>query len=103
MGFWRTLIVVVASNMVEGPNMSLLSKTIPKAWRKGFLNVGLLATEAATSGRTAGDAFLVICGSQGIEHQLNYTFVTMTAVTAFTIYVSYKFYDSLIPTEDKNL
>merc|ERR1711862_744686 len=62
-----TFIIVVFSNMIEGPNMSLLSKTIPKAWRTGFLNVGLLATEAATMGRTGGDIFLALCGSGGLE------------------------------------
>jgi len=98
-----TLIVVVTSNMVEGPNMSLLSKTIPKSWRKGFLNVGLLATEAATMGRTAGDAFLALCGTGGIENQLNWTFGSMILATTFTLWITYRFYDSLIPTEDKTL
>lgn len=68
-------ILVIFSNMVEGPNMSLLSKTIPKSWRKGFLNVGLLATEAATLGRAVGDAYLALCGAGGLENQLNYTYV----------------------------
>jgi hypothetical protein len=98
-----TLIIVVCSNMVEGPNMALLSKTIPKSWRKGFFNVGLLATEAATLGRTVGDAFLALCGSAGIEHQLNLTFGSMIIATTVTLWITYRFYDSLIPTEDKTL
>jgi MFS family permease len=98
-----TLIIVVFSNMVEGPNMSLLSKTIPKSFRKGFLNVGLLATEAATMGRTVGDAFLALCGSFGIESQLNLTFGIMLVVTSFTLWVSCRYYNVLIPTEDKDL
>jgi len=98
-----TLMIVVFSNMVEGPNMSLLSKTIPKSWRKGFLNVGLLATEAATLGRTGGDVFLVLCGSGDIENQLNYTFGSMIVLTLFTLWLSWRYYDSLVPTEDKNL
>ncbi|CAB9500458.1 SPX domain-containing membrane protein [Seminavis robusta] len=98
-----SLVIVVCSNMVEGPNMSLLSKTIPKAWRKGFFNVGLLATEAATLGRTAGDVFLALCGTGGIDTQLNYTFGSMAVLTSFTLWISYRYYDSLIPTEDKTL
>jgi Major Facilitator Superfamily len=98
-----TLIIVVTSNMVEGPNMALLSKTIPKSWRKGFLNVGLLATEAATMGRTAGDAFLALCGSAGIEHLLNLCFGSMIVATVFTLWITYRYYDSLVPTEDKTL
>jgi Major Facilitator Superfamily len=98
-----TLIIVVFSNMVEGPNMSLLSKTIPKAWRKGFLNVGLLATEAATLGRTVGDIWLAVCGLPGLEHQLNLTFGSMIIATTFTLWISYRYYDSLVATEDKTL
>jgi MFS family permease len=98
-----SLIIVVFSNMVEGPNMSLLSKTIPKSWRKGFLNVGLLATEAATLGRTVGDIWLALCGLPGLEHQLNLTFGSMIIATTFTLWISYRFYDSLVATEDKTL
>lgn len=67
---------VVFSNMVEGPNMSVLSKTIPKAWRKGLLNVSLLATEAATMSRATGDAYLACAVLEGLklETQLNLTF-----------------------------
>jgi hypothetical protein len=83
--------------------MSLLSKTIPKSFRTGFLNVGLLATEAATMGRTAGDAFLALCGSRGIESQLNMTFGIMLVATSFTLWISIRYYSVLIPTEDKNL
>lgn len=83
--------------------MSLLSKTIPKSWRKGFLNVGLLATEAATLGRTGGDVFLALCGSGGLENQLNYTFGSMILLTSFTLWLSWRYYDSLVSTEDKNL
>mmetsp|Transcript_42954 Transcript_42954/g.103842 ORF Transcript_42954/g.103842 Transcript_42954/m.103842 type:complete len:872 (+) Transcript_42954:141-2756(+) len=98
-----SLIIVVFSNMVEGPNMSLLSKTIPKAWRKGFLNVGLLATEAATLGRTVGDVWLALCGLPGLEHQLNLTLGSMIIATSFTLWISYRFYDSLVAMEDKTL
>mmetsp|Transcript_6184 Transcript_6184/g.12721 ORF Transcript_6184/g.12721 Transcript_6184/m.12721 type:complete len:130 (+) Transcript_6184:343-732(+) len=98
-----SLMIVVFSNMVEGPNMSLLSKVIPKSWRKGFLNVGLLATEAATLGRTVGDAYLALCGAGGLENQLNYTFGSMVVATCFTLWVSWRWYDSLVPTEDKTL
>merc|ERR1712238_544165 len=38
--------IFVSTNSLEGVNMSLLSKTIPKAWAKGTFNSGFLATEA---------------------------------------------------------
>jgi predicted MFS family arabinose efflux permease len=34
----------LGTNMLEGPNMSLLSKTIPRSMAKGIFNSGLLAT-----------------------------------------------------------
>jgi cyanate permease len=33
------VIIFVSSNAVEGPNMALLSKTIPKSWARGLFNV----------------------------------------------------------------
>jgi hypothetical protein len=52
------VLLFISTNALEGPNMSLLSKTIPPSWSRGFFNVGLLATEAGTIGRAIGDAFL---------------------------------------------
>jgi hypothetical protein len=45
-----TSLIFVAANALEGPNMSLLSKTIPFQYSRGLFNVGLLATESGTLG-----------------------------------------------------
>ena len=50
-----SILIFVSTNALEGPTMSLLSKTIPSAYSRGLLNVGLLATEAGTLGRAVGD------------------------------------------------
>jgi hypothetical protein len=45
-----TSLIFVFANALEGPNMSLLSKTIPPQYSRGLFNVGLLATESGTLG-----------------------------------------------------
>jgi MFS family permease len=45
----------LGTNMLEAPNMSILSKSIPSSWARGTFNSGLLATESGTLGRVLGD------------------------------------------------
>jgi MFS family permease len=94
-----SVILFLSTNALEGPNMSLLSQTIPKSWSKGILNVGLLATEAGTLGRAVGDVYLTACGSNGMEHMLNNTFGSMGVLSFVTLLVSLYFYDSLRPID----
>lgn len=75
----------VGSTSLEGPNMSLLSKSIPLSWRKGVFNVGLLATEAGTFGRTVADALLAIFGANGADQLLNRTFGSFTLISLGTL------------------
>jgi MFS family permease len=92
-----SVILFLSSNALEGPNMSLLSKTIPSSWSKGFFNVGLLATEAGTLGRAVGDVFLAYCGANGAESMLNTTFAALAAISFLSLFVSYRCFDSLQP------
>jgi MFS family permease len=94
-----SVVLFVSANALEGPNMSLLSKTIPVSWSKGIFNVGLLATEAGTLGRAIGDVLLTIFGSAGLEHLLNRTFGTFSILSFGTLLFSYYFYDQLDPSE----
>jgi len=91
--------VFLSTNMLEGPNMSLLSKTIPKSWSEGFFNVGLLATEAGTLGRAIGDTFLAICGSGGMEYLLDNAFGSMLAMCSASFLISWRYYDLLQPID----
>lgn len=86
-----SLLLFLSTNAMEGPNMSLLSRAIPKSWSRGVFNVGFLATEAGTLGRALGDVFLTLCGS----HLLNQGFGLLGAVSATCLLWTWRVYDSL--------
>ena len=92
-----TVLLVVCANALEGPNMSLLSQTIPKSWSTGIFNVGLLSTEAGTFGRAMGNVLLTLFGNDGLEHILNRAFGTFSILSFITLYITYYYYDYLEP------
>jgi Na+/melibiose symporter-like transporter len=94
-----SVILFVSATALEGPNMSLLSKTIPAKWSKGIFNVGLLATESGTAGRVLADAFMTYCGSFGLEQLLNSMFGSLSLMIGFTIAVAIYFFDHLEPLD----
>eukprot|EP00937_MAST-01D_sp_MAST-1D-sp2_P005113 g5113.t1 len=57
------VIVFSCTSMLEGVTMSLLSKLVPPALARGTFNSGLLATEAGTLGRAAGDLLIFAVGA----------------------------------------
>ena len=89
------VLMFVSANALEGPNMSLLSKTIPRRYSRGLFNVGLLATESGTLGRAVGDVILTMCGSQGLGHILNNAFGAMSLLSVMTIGLTCWVYDEL--------
>jgi hypothetical protein len=95
-----SVILFISATALEGPNMSLLSKTIPTEWSKGIFNVGLLATESGTAGRAVADVFLTFWGSRGLEHLLNLTFGSLSVVICVTIAIAAYFFDHLEPPDD---
>lgn len=97
-----SVVLFISTNALEGPNMSLLSKTIPKSWSKGIFNVGLLATEAGTAGRAIGDVLLTVIGSGGLEHLINRTYGSFSLLSLITLLFSYYFYDHLQELSDQD-
>ena len=94
------MMIFVAANALEGPNMSLLSKSIPKRWSRGFFNMGLLATEAGTLGRTVGDLLITWFGTTGgIESMLNHTFWVLGVILAVTVVITHRIYPFLEPRD----
>ena len=93
-------LMFVGANCLEGPNLSLLSKTIPSRYRRGFFNVGLLATESGTLGRAMGGVILTLAGSQGMGHILNNAFGIMGALSASMIALCIVLYNQLYPDEE---
>jgi len=92
--------IFLSTNALEGPNMALLSKTIPKEWAKGTFNSGLLATEAGTAGRAVGDLFISAIAYQGFEYLLNGTFVPLGICVLLTTIITWKFFAKLEPADD---
>lgn len=90
----------LGTNMLEGPNMSLLSKTIPKQWARGTFNSGLLATESGTFGRVVGDFIISAAGLVGLDQVLNLTFAPMAGLVGVTMLVTWKLFSYLVPYDD---
>jgi len=93
--------IFVSTNSLEGVNMSLLSKTIPKAWAKGTFNSGFLATEAGTLARSVGDVLIsAVAGMLGMNMLLNGLFIPLAVLCTFTLLLVYFFYEQLVVMDD---
>nr|CCA16837.1 Major Facilitator Superfamily (MFS) putative [Albugo laibachii Nc14] len=93
------IVIFISTNVLEGVNMSLLSKTIPKAFAKGTFNSGLLATEAGTLGRALGDIAIALIGIPGMKYVLNYTFFPLLVISVGTTLYTVFHYKSLVTRE----
>lgn len=87
--------IFLGANMLEGPNMALLSKTLPRQWARGTFNSGLLATEAGTFGRVVGDFLISAAGLVGLERVLNLTFVPTAVFVSAMLLVCWRLYPQL--------
>ncbi|KAG7370477.1 major facilitator superfamily transporter [Nitzschia inconspicua] len=93
--------IFISSNSLEGPNMGLLSKTIPKSWAKGTFNSGFLATEAGTLARSVGDILISgVEGSFGVSMLLNGLFLPMSALVFVSLLLVRRFYDQMTESDD---
>ena len=93
--------IFVATNALEGPNMSLLSKSIPTSWAKGIFNTGFLATEAGTLARSVGDVGITLA-EQRVEGSriLNAIFVPVLGLVAVSVALVRKNYDRMVEEDD---
>ncbi|KAH0483030.1 MAG: hypothetical protein KVP17_002930 [Porospora cf. gigantea B] len=57
------LLLFVSAQILEGVNMGLLSKVMPKVMSRGLWNSGFLSTEAGTFGRVMGAGMITLFGS----------------------------------------
>jgi MFS family permease len=93
--------VFISCNALESVNMALLSKTIPTSWARGTFNSGLLATEAGTMGRAAGDLFIsAVAGTLGFEWLLDGLFVPCAVGSAIMAVIAIHLYPHLEPNDD---
>lgn len=91
----------VSANVLEGPNMSLLSKSLPKDWAKGIFNSGFLATESGTAARSVGDILISVSASiWGVDKLLNATFVPIIALVGGALWGAWHYFDQLIEDDE---
>ena len=99
-----TLGAVVAFGALGGAEsclMSLLSKVVSPALARGVCNSGLLATEAGTAGRAAGDFILAFAlkhcdGHAGRRALLGVLFPPSAAAIVLSIAMTRAMWDSLV-------
>jgi MFS family permease len=96
------IIIFLGANMLEGPNMALLSKTLPKRWAKGTFNSGLLATEAGTFGRVVGDFVISAAGFVALDRVLDLTFIPTAVLVGVTLLVCCRLYPQLQEIDDED-
>jgi Na+/melibiose symporter-like transporter len=95
--------IFISTNSLEGPNMGLLSKTIPTSLSRGIFNSGFLATEAGTLARSVGDVLISgIAGSFGVSMLLNGLFLPMGVLVAVSLFVVRKCYSQLTDAGDED-
>jgi MFS-type transporter involved in bile tolerance (Atg22 family) len=93
--------VFLSTNSLEGPNMSLLSKTIPRSWAKGTFNSGFLATEAGTAARSVGDVLIsAVASLLGFSNLLNATFLPLTVLVLVSIILTRHFFESMVEEDE---
>lgn len=89
------VIIFVSTNVLEGVNMSLLSKVMSPRLSRGVFNCGLLSTEAGTLARALADGMITIAGRAGVENVINYTMVPTFFIVVFTTVYTWIGYYSL--------
>lgn len=93
--------VFISTNSMEGPNMGLLSKTIPKSWARGIFNSGFLATEAGTLARSVGDIVISsVAESFGVENLLDGLFLPMAVLSGCSLLAFRQLFSHMIEADD---
>ncbi|CAN6246582.1 unnamed protein product [Urochloa humidicola] len=89
------LITFVFSEVLEGVNLSLLSRVMSSRLSRGTYNGGLLSTEAGTLARVAADMTITAAGYLGQSRLLNATLVPSLVICVASIVATFCTYNSL--------
>ncbi|KAJ4842201.1 hypothetical protein Tsubulata_032623 [Turnera subulata] len=81
------LITFISAEVLEGVNLSLLSRVMSSRLSRGTYNGGLLSTEAGTLARVIADGTITLSGYLGVSKVLNVTllpslFICITSIIA---------------------
>ncbi|XP_024536249.1 SPX domain-containing membrane protein At4g22990 [Selaginella moellendorffii] len=79
------IVIFLSTNVLEGVNMSLLSKVMPSRLSRGVFNCGFLSTEAGTLARALSDGLISLAGKAGMEYLLIVTMIPTLVLVLATI------------------
>ncbi|KAL5748646.1 hypothetical protein ACOSP7_025696 [Xanthoceras sorbifolium] len=89
------LIVFVFAEVLEGVNLSLLSRVMSSRLSRGTYNGGLLSTEAGTIARVIADGTITLAGYLGQSNLLNVTLLPSLLICITSIIATSVTYNSL--------
>ncbi|CDP08903.1 unnamed protein product [Coffea canephora] len=89
------LVTFVSAEVLEGVNLSLLSRVMSSRLSKGTYNGGLLSTEAGTLARVIADGTITLAGYWGMSRLLNITLLPSLAICICSIIGTCFTYNSL--------
>ncbi|KAJ4832231.1 hypothetical protein Tsubulata_001984 [Turnera subulata] len=89
------LIMFVSAEVLEGVNLSLLSRVMSSRLSRGTYNGGLLSTEAGTIARVIADATITLAGYLGQSKLLNATLLPSLLICLASIVATCCTYNSL--------
>lgn len=89
------LLMFVSAEVLEGVNLSLLSRVMSSRLSRGTYNGGLLSTEAGTIARVIADATITLAGYLGESRLLNITLLPSFLISIASIIATCYTYNSL--------
>ncbi|XP_008803249.2 SPX domain-containing membrane protein OsI_17046-like [Phoenix dactylifera] len=89
------LITFVSSEVLEGVNLSLLSRVMSSRLARGTYNGGLLSTEAGTLARVVADGTITLAGYLGEDQLLNVTLLPSLLICLASIAATFLTYNTL--------
>ncbi|PIN00389.1 putative transporter/transmembrane protein [Handroanthus impetiginosus] len=89
------LVMFVAAEVLEGVNLSLLSRVMSSRLSRGTYNGGLLSTEAGTLARVIADGTITLAGYLGESKLLNATLIPSLVICLASIVATCCTYNSL--------
>ncbi|XP_057775704.1 SPX domain-containing membrane protein At4g22990-like [Salvia miltiorrhiza] len=89
------LVMFVSAEVLEGVNLSLLSRVMSSRLSRGTYNGGLLSTEAGTFARVVADATITLSGFVGQSKILNITLLPSLLICIASIVATCCTYNSL--------
>lgn len=89
------LILFVSAEVLEGVNLSLLSRVMSSRLSRGTYNGGLLSTEAGTIARVIADATITLAGFLGESRLLNITLLPSLLICISSIIATCRTYNAL--------